>query len=609
MFENATTLQLIRALARHISLRRRTQFAMLLVLMLLASVAEMLTLGMALPFLSVLTGPERVFNHPAAQQLIRSFNITEPAQLLLPLSVCFGVAVAMAGLIRVVLLWANTRLSYAAGSDLGTNLYWNTLSQTYAVHCSQNSSEIIDGILNKTRSAINMITMLLELSTAAVILVFVLIALLLLDPYVAMVTLGGFGLLYGSVIRMTRRQLLINSKKIARESPRVIKSLQEGLGGVRDVLLDGTQSVYCQLYLEADRPLRRAQGNNTFITVSPRYVMEALGMLLLIVLSYWLMQDSDGFVKVVPTLGVFALCAQRVLPLLQQAYASWTGFQAGRRPLQEMLALLDQPVPMKWAKDLVTPIVFERSIQLRQLSFRYQAASVDAIKDINLTIEKGSRIGFIGKTGIGKSTLLDIIMGLLQPTSGCLFVDGQAIVPENTRAWQTHIAHVPQAIFLADSTIEENIAFGVPKNEIDRLRVRRAAEQAQMADSIEQWPAAYDTLVGERGVRLSGGQRQRIGIARALYKQADVIILDEATSALDTETELAVMQAIEKLSHSLTILIIAHRHDTLKGCTQIIEIGPAGIERIGTYLELLARRGLSQKESSRETRLIYTKSE
>ena len=209
--------------------------------------------------------------------------------------------------------------------------------------------------------------------------------------------------------------------------------------------------------------------------------------------------------------------------------------------------------------------------------------------DLNITIPKGSRIGFVGSTGSGKSTLLDIVMGLLQPTLGELEIDGQAISPSNQRAWQAHIAHVPQAIYLADSTIEENIAFGVAKSEIDAQRVRIAAHQAQIADTIESWPNQYQTFVGERGIRLSGGQRQRIGIARALYKRADVIIFDEATSALDNETEQAVMQSIEGLGDGITLLIIAHRLTTLKNCSKIVEFGGGGIKRVGSYEDIVNR--------------------
>jgi ATP-binding cassette, subfamily B, bacterial PglK len=209
------------------------------------------------------------------------------------------------------------------------------------------------------------------------------------------------------------------------------------------------------------------------------------------------------------------------------------------------------------------------------------------LRDINLEIPKGARIGFIGATGSGKTTLLDIVMGLLEPTKGSLDIDGQLITSINRRDWQAHIAHVPQALFLTDSTIEENIAFGVPANKIDRDQVRMAARQAKISETIEKWPDKYNTLVGERGVRISGGQRQRIGIARALYKKANVIIFDEATSALDHETEQDVMQAIDDLSQDFTLLIIAHRLSTLKNCTKIVELTNGTVGCVGSYQDML----------------------
>ena len=312
-------------------------------------------------------------------------------------------------------------------------------------------------------------------------------------------------------------------------------------------------------------------------------------MLLIAMLAYSLAQEAEGIVKAIPILGALALGAQRLLPVLQQVYSSWSSIRSGQASLQDALELLDQPIPDYPDQSFLQPMQFMYSINLKQLGFRYSSQTPYVLEKLDLTIVKGSRVGFIGNTGSGKSTLLDIIMGLLQPTEGSLEVDNQAISPINQRAWQAHIAHVPQAIFLADSSVEENIAFGVPKDKIDIERVRQAAKQAQIADSIESWPMQYQTFVGERGIRLSGGQRQRIGIARALYKQADVIIFDEATSALDNETEKAVMEAIEGLSKNLTLLIIAHRLTTLKNCTQIVELGAGGIKRIGSYQELIKR--------------------
>ena len=418
-------------------------------------------------------------------------------------------------------------------------------------------------------------------------LVAILIALISVDPVIALTAFIGFASIYATIIKITRVRLLRNGQQIASESTHLIKAIQEGLGGIRDILIDGSQAVYCHIYSSADMPLRRAQGSNTFISSSPRFGIEALGMLLISVLAFVLAKQADGIARAIPILGALALGAQRLLPVLQQAYSSWSGIQAGRASLQDALNLLDQPLPHYADLTEMQPLPFQNHIRLINLSFRYAQETPLVLSNLNLSISKGSRVGFIGTTGSGKSTLLDIVMGLLHPVEGRLEVDDLPVTIANHRAWQSHIAHVPQAIYLADSSVEENIAFGVPRGQIDHERVKEAAKRAQIASVIEGWSNQYQTTVGERGIRLSGGQRQRIGIARALYKSADVIIFDEATSALDNATEQAVMQAIEDLEGDLTVLIIAHRLTTLKGCTQIVELDDGGIRRVGTYQEIV----------------------
>jgi ABC-type multidrug transport system fused ATPase/permease subunit len=565
--------------------------------MVLASFAEILSIGAVLPFLGVLTNPGGVFLLPVTQPFIQLLGLSRPEQLLLPLTIAFGLAALAAGAMRLLLLWASTRLSYATGADLSITIYRRTLYQPYAVHVARNSSEIINAIATKAGVVIHTIMMLLTLIGAMVMLVAILMALLSIEPFIALAAFGGFGMIYAIIVRITQNRLLANSQVVARESTRVIKSLQEGLGGIRDVLLDGSQMAYCQIYRDADLPLRRAQGSSAFIAGSPRYATEALGMVLIAALAYVLAQQTDGIARAIPVLGALALGAQRLLPVLQQVYASWSGIQGGRASLQDALDLLNQPLPDHADQIAAEPMSFERQIRLNQIAFSYSPQAPWVLKNLDLTIPKGSRIGFIGLTGSGKSTLLDIVMGLLQSNEGTLEIDGRPVTPGNCRAWQAHVAHVPQTIFLADVSIEENIAFGQPRDRIDAERVRRAARQAQIADTIETWPAKYQTFVGERGIRLSGGQRQRIGIARALYKQADVIIFDEATSALDNETEQAVMQAIDGLSDDLTVLIIAHRLTTLRNCSQIVELGDGGIRRIAPYSEIQAVQSSTSAES------------
>ncbi|MFA6922267.1 MAG: ABC transporter ATP-binding protein [Gallionella sp.] len=599
---NQPITQLLSRLWSHIDSRRRIQFGVLLVLMICASFAEVISIGAVLPFLGVLIAPGRVFEHHAVQPFIQILGITEPAQLLLPLTIAFGLAILLAGAMRLLLMWASTRLTYSVGADLSMNIYRRTLFQPYVVHVSRNSSHVINGISGKANAVMTGIILpALNLISSSVLLIAILVTLLSVDPIIAVAAFGGFGLIYAFIIRFTRARLLNNSQRIARESTQVIKSLQEGLGGIRDVLIDGSQEVYCRIFRNADQILRSAQGSSSFISSSPRYAMEALGMLLIAVLAYIMAQQADGITKAIPVLGVLALGAQRMLPVLQQAYGGWTSISGSQVTLQDTLDLLDQPLPDYADQPAAEQLTFLRNIALKHISFRYGLQTPWVLTDLNLTIAKGGRVGFIGTTGSGKSTLLDIVMGLLEPSEGTLEIDDQTITVANQRGWQAHIAHVPQVIFLADSSIEENIAFGVPFDKIDRQRVREAARQAQIAEVIESWPNQYQTFVGERGIRLSGGQRQRIGIARALYKQADVIIFDEATSALDNETEEAVMQAIEGLSEDLTVLIIAHRLTTLRNCTQIVELGDGKVKRTGTYREIVTQAPLmplNNKESN-----------
>jgi ATP-binding cassette subfamily B protein len=310
--------------------------------------------------------------------------------------------------------------------------------------------------------------------------------------------------------------------------------------------------------------------------------MEAIGLSMIAALSYYLVRQPEGLEKALPLLGVLALGAQRMLPSLQQAYAAWAGIKGNQASVQDAITLLQQPMPQLKSEASVD-LAFRCEIRLGAVTFLYQPALAPVFNGLELTIRKGERVGIIGATGSGKSTLMDLILGLLEPSCGVLEVDGAKINSSTRRAWQSHIAHVPQAIYLADSSVEENIAFGIPPEEIDGDRVREAARQAQISDLIESMPNGYRSMVGEHGVRLSGGQRQRIGIARALYKRADVIVFDEATSALDNETEKSVMDAIGVLNPDLTVIIIAHRLSTLRKCDRIVELGNGRVLRTGSY--------------------------
>jgi ATP-binding cassette subfamily B protein len=460
------------------------------------------------------------------------------------------------------------------GSDLSCEAYRRTLYQPYGVHVQRNSAAVITTTTTHIARTVAALTSLLNLITGAVVALGLVMGLMLIDWVVALGAAALFGSVYGVLAITARKELRRNSQMIAAAAKQQIKALQEGIGAIRDVLLDGNQLTYVEIYRQADRPQRQLQAKNQFLGALPRYTVEALGLVAIALLGGVMVMKEGAGASVMPLLGALAMATQRLLPALQQTYSSWAALKGANADIAAVLAMLDQPLPMQlWAAE---PLCLNQAIRLEAVYFRYSPEQPEVLRGLDLEIHRGERLGLIGSTGSGKSTTVDLLMGLLEPSQGRVLVDGANLHDpahkERPAAWRAAIAHVPQNIYLADSSIAENIAFGVPKKNIDMKRVRQAAEQAQIASFIEASSQGYQTFVGERGIRLSGGQRQRIGIARALFKQSSVIVLDEATSALDTATENAVIAAIEGLSRQLTVVIIAHRLSTVAYCDRVIRL-------------------------------------
>lgn len=557
---------------RHLSRRRRAQTGFILLLMAFSTLSEVLSLGAVIPFLGVLVSPEKVFQQPAIAGAARFAGYSQPSELVLPLTLTFVCIAIFAGGLRLVVLWASTRLSFAAGVDLSQDIYRRTLYQPYSAHVARNSSEVVSAIVNKVGVTLHFLFQCLTLVSAAFLTVAVVIALFVIDVTVASITVVTSVVCYGLITRLARRRLDLNSETIARESTALLKTLQEGLGGIRDVLLEGSQPLYCEMYRQADVATRKAQAANLFIAGGPRYVMETLGMVLIASLAYVASNQPTSIAGAIPVLGALAIGAQRLLPALQQSYAAWSGIAGSRASLIDVLSMLEQEIPADALLPSPPALELCERIEFDHVRFRYDVSLPFVVDDFSLVIPRGARVALVGSTGSGKSTLTDLLMGLIDPVEGAIRVDGLAVDRNSKRAWQRAIAHVPQAIFLADRSLAENIAFGLPAEEIDMERVTEAARRAQLADFIERQPEGYKTIVGERGVRLSGGQRQRIGIARAFYKRARVLIFDEATSALDNATEQAVMEAVQQLGRDLTVIIVAHRLSTVRGCDMIVQL-------------------------------------
>lgn len=570
----------------HVGSKRRNQLVSLLALMTVVAIFDVLTIGAVLPFLGVLVAPEQVFMHPWLESVKLVLALSEPEDLVRPLMIGFGGVIMLSAALRIFLLIFQTKVSQGIGLDISVSIYENRLYQPYSVHVMSNSSDVIAGIWKADTVVGSFVYPVLTIVSTIILLTLTVPTLFVIGGQLLIVLCLTVVAIYAFIMRISRNSVKGYSQVISQSQNRVLQIMQEGLGGIRDVLIGGVQSLFVNAYWISDKERRNAMSALSVTSAAPKFLLETLGMVVIILLAYFL-AEQDGLSKAVPVLGAIVLGVQRILPSAQQAYAGLTTMRGGYSSVLDVLALLNQPMPKQSHASGPQIVNFNRSIELRDVSFSYTPRAHLVISGINLVISKGARIGLVGGTGCGKSTLADLIMGLLMPTQGQILVDAVALKLSDAPAWMARVAHVPQAIFLSDASIAENIAFGVPPEEIDIQRVRHVAKMAQLSADIEEMQLQYNARVGERGCRLSGGQRQRIGIARALYKQADVLVLDEATSALDNDTETQLIETIEALGRDITVISIAHRLTTLRGCDLIIELSAGRVVREMTFEQMM----------------------
>ena len=420
---------------QHIDDGRRKSLLALLCLLVCASVAELVTIGAIIPFLSVLTDPAGFYSNPTVSSMAGSFGITDPDELIFPIVIMFGLAAVTSGVIRLALLIFSNKITFAIGHDLSVSMYRKTLYQPYATHISKNSSEVINAVSVKSTLVIFGIVMpILILFNSAMMLTVVLIFLIAIDPFVSLILVSGFALIYALIIIFTTVRLKVAGKKIAMHSTLLIKAMQEGLGAIRDVLIDGTQEEYSELYRASDLELRSSQRRSQVIREAPRYLVESIGLVLIASVAFVASDSSEGITNTLPILGALALGCQRMLPVVQQAYSSWGSIRTSIPSLIDVVDLLDQPI-QEYQLSKITPIEFNKCLSFSEVSFQYSPDSPMVLRDINLEIPKGSRVGIIGVTGGGKSSLLDVTMGLLKPVSGVISIDGVPLDDQNNRAW------------------------------------------------------------------------------------------------------------------------------------------------------------------------------
>jgi ABC-type multidrug transport system fused ATPase/permease subunit len=572
------------------STRRKWQFLLLFLLTLAGALAELLAIGAVLPFLRLIVAPDALLTDARFAEIRAAFGWRSATDLVAPATLLLVFCAMGSAGVRLLLAWASQRFTYRLGYDMDAALFQRIVHQPYLSHVSRNSSEILAGF-----DKINMLTNSLLLSvmtgiSSGVIAVCIIGLLVWIDPIAASVTAASIGTIYIGITMATRQSLTRVSETRARLSIMRMKAVREALGGLRDIIIHRSQLFHERRFVSINDKFRGVGAHAAIIGATPRYLVEGAGVALIGLLIFYLAGRPGGVFAALPVFGALILGAQRLLPLLQASYQGFVQYLAARASLADVLRLLAGPMidPTSAAKGAPT-LPFAREIALHRLGFHYPDGTA-ALVDIDLTIARGARIGLVGRTGSGKSTLVDVLLGLLPPDAGAILLDGVPLAHDRIGGWQAQIAHVPQTIFLADDSVAANIAFG-EAGEVDMARIEDAARRACMHDTIVALPEGYRTMVGERGVRLSGGQRQRIGIARALYKRAAVLVLDEATSALDDATEAAIMAELDRLGRDLTIVMIAHRLTTLTGCDTLYRLEGGRIVAQGDYATVVAGNG------------------
>ncbi len=549
---------------------RKSLFFKLILLMVAGGLSEIISLGMIFPFLAILIDPQQTLSIPLISWILELFNFTVGESIYNQITLLFLVVIVVANVIRFLLISTTIKFNFEVGHELGIDIYKNALYRKYTDHLDSHSSELIGG-LNKLEHLVWVILGVIQSISGLVMIIFIIITLTFINPTLTFFVLFGLASIYIIFSIISKDKLSVSSQVISKNSNKRIQSVQEGLGSIRDILLDHNQEVFINRFSKLDWEMRSAQISNNIIGPMPRFVVESVAMIFIVSFAYLSITESGDAAYVVPMLGVLVVSLQRLIPLAQQVYFGWSQFNGNRETLHDVAFLVGQHT-YKDSQEKIEHIVFQNYIQFNNISFRYKPGLPFVIENINFKINKGSRIGFIGGTGSGKSTIVDLLLALISPTNGEILIDGVCLSKAHYYKWQSCIAHVPQSVYLLDGSFKENIAFGIESEKIDMKLVINAAEKSKISNFIDDCDDGYNTRIGEGGSLLSGGQVQRIGIARALYKGASILVFDEATSSLDGRTESEIIDAINNLDKDITIIVVTHSLSTLRNSDWVYKI-------------------------------------
>jgi ABC-type bacteriocin/lantibiotic exporter with double-glycine peptidase domain len=549
---------------------RKFQLKLLFIFAILTSLLEVATLFSLYPFISILFNSQSIAKFEFLLNLKDYFLFSEDSYLLV-ISIIFLFFLICSSVFRAVLLWANVKLANSISKDFSLDIFKNKIYQPYLKFIESNSNETIANVSIKIGSLNRVLIALNSLGTGVFITISILVAALVVNPVISILVFLIIFLLYLILVFYFNKVLTNNSIEISNQQSSIVKILQESSGMIKDILLDGSQEKYLKVFSNSINKLYDADTKNNFISLSPRYFIEAAGIILIILIFFYTASVSGNPISLLPTIGVLVLSANKVIPLMQQIYSNINIVVANYGQLADLGNFLVENSKCT-KKAIVEKFLFNEKIIFNNVSFKFSTKKGYIIKNINFEIKKGEKIGIAGKTGEGKSTLLNLIMGLYPPSEGQIEIDNKILTSTNTKSWQSLISHVPQDIFLIDSTILENITFSSTEDYVNFKLLNKVIEQAQLKEFINSIPHGIYAVVGERGVKLSGGQRQRIIIARSLYKNPSLLVFDEATSSLDNQTEEIINLAFKSFSKNITFIVVAHRSSSLRECERIFEI-------------------------------------
>jgi len=546
------------------TLKNRAELSKIIIVTCIVAFFELLSVGFLIPFLKILSSPADILEE---WNFFKDLNIKTTDELIKLCVLFFLLIIISSGLFRFLLMLKIMKLTFSIGLLMSTKIFSNVINQKYEYHLVNNSSTLIDAISTKTNNVVYLAVMpFINLVSSLIILSAFLIVLLFIFPLITINILLLVGVAYYLSIRINSKRIARISHKLAHDAENSVKITQETLGNIKEIIINDYKKYAIDIFYKNEASLKKIQGEHSVITLSPKILIELLGFLLIVLFAFYY-STENSVLTLMPTLAGLAFTFQKLLPLMQQAYASWTSLKGAEGTVQEINSLLN--LPIETAAQNIKSINFERKIFLKKISYKY-SNGYKIFDDFSLEIKKNEKICIYGESGKGKSTLINLIMGLINPQSGEVFVDDNVINSKNIVSWQKKIAHVPQNIFIADESVLNNITLGVA-GPVDLIKVRELINFVELNEYIRSLAKGIDSNLGEDGAKMSGGQRQKIGIARALYKNTDILILDESTNSLDPQSEENILYKLSLLRDK-TIILITHKYENHKYFGNVINI-------------------------------------